>query len=250
MKKTLSRLNEALTRARKSNEAPRDAANFLSSAANYFAPRRISSPIFRRCKKPYEMRSFLHARRARANVVMILPATRASMLYGGREALDSARFDAKIFFWITSLNRVSTPASRSKSSESAADRFAHASSRATFRVARSERKGAPRDAHDDDRTVARRGTHDARRDGTRATDAFDRMRGASDGSGCVVRPYRAAALSPRQSPSLALSRSLTACGFALPPEAFITWPTNQPSSFGLALACATLSGLAAMMSAT
>jgi hypothetical protein len=37
---------------------------------------------------------------------------------------------------------------------------------------------------------------------------------------------------------------LTACGLALPPDAFITWPTNQPSSFGLAFACATLSGLA------
>jgi hypothetical protein len=52
MKKTLSRLNEALTRALKSNEAPRDAANFLSSAANYFARRRISSPIYPECKKP------------------------------------------------------------------------------------------------------------------------------------------------------------------------------------------------------
>ena len=29
-------------------------------------------------------------------------------------------------------------------------------------------------------------------------------------------------------PSLDLSRSLTACGLALPPDDFITWPTNQP----------------------
>jgi hypothetical protein len=28
--------------------------------------------------------------------------------------------------------------------------------------------------------------------------------------------------------------SLTACGFALPPDDFITWPTNQPSNAGLA----------------
>src|SRR5258706_1198529 len=54
----------------------------------------------------------------------------------------------------------------------------------------------------------------------------------------------------RQMPSLALSRSLTACGLALPPDDFITWPTNQPISWGLARACSTLSGLAAMMSST
>src|SRR4029077_19624082 len=50
-----------------------------------------------------------------------------------------------------------------------------------------------------------------------------------------------------QMPSLDLSRSLTACGLALPPDDFITWPTNQATSCGLALACTTLSGLAAMM---
>lgn len=33
-----------------------------------------------------------------------------------------------------------------------------------------------------------------------------------------------------QMPSLDLSRSLTACGLALPPDDFITWPTNQPTS--------------------
>jgi hypothetical protein len=37
MKKTLSRLNEALTRAPNTINALRDAANFLSSVANYFA---------------------------------------------------------------------------------------------------------------------------------------------------------------------------------------------------------------------
>src|SRR6185312_11380786 len=51
-------------------------------------------------------------------------------------------------------------------------------------------------------------------------------------------------------PSLALTRSLTACGLALPPVAFITWPTNQPAMVGLALACSTLSGLAAITSST
>jgi hypothetical protein len=52
MKKTLSRLNEALTRAVETLDAQRDAAIFLSSIANYFAPRANSSPIFPGCKKP------------------------------------------------------------------------------------------------------------------------------------------------------------------------------------------------------
>ena len=36
----------------------------------------------------------------------------------------------------------------------------------------------------------------------------------------------------------------------MPPVAFITWPTTQPARDGLARACATLSGLAAITSAT
>ena len=48
-------------------------------------------------------------------------------------------------------------------------------------------------------------------------------------------------------PSFDFSRSLTACGLALPPDDFITWPTNQPTSCGFSFACATLSGLAAMI---
>src|SRR5271156_586859 len=53
-----------------------------------------------------------------------------------------------------------------------------------------------------------------------------------------------------QMPSLDFSRSLTACGLALPPDDFITWPTNHWIAAGLAFAWATLSGLAAMMSST
>ena len=37
----------------------------------------------------------------------------------------------------------------------------------------------------------------------------------------------------RQMPSFDLRRSFTACGLALPPDDFITWPTNQPSSVRL-----------------
>jgi len=48
-------------------------------------------------------------------------------------------------------------------------------------------------------------------------------------------------------PSLLFSTSLTACGLAFPPVCFITWPTNQPSRFGLAFTCSTLSALPAMM---
>src|SRR5450432_1404362 len=63
----------------------------------------------------------------------------------------------------------------------------------------------------------------------------------------AVRSWRRARL---QIPSLLLSSSLTAPGFALPPDAFITCPTNQPIIVGLALAWATLSGFWAMISST
>src|SRR5208282_322918 len=53
-----------------------------------------------------------------------------------------------------------------------------------------------------------------------------------------------------QSPIRFFRRSLTACGLALPPEAFITWPTNQPIAFGFVLAAPTLSGFLPMMSST
>src|SRR5450631_1401074 len=49
----------------------------------------------------------------------------------------------------------------------------------------------------------------------------------------------------RQSPSFFFRISLTACGLALPPDAFMTCPTNQPIAFGLVLASATLSGFLA-----
>jgi len=52
MKKTLSRLNEALTRTPNTMNARRDAAKFLSSDANYFARREISRRVSQACKKP------------------------------------------------------------------------------------------------------------------------------------------------------------------------------------------------------
>jgi hypothetical protein len=63
-------------------------------------------------------------------------------------------------------------------------------------------------------------------------------------AGSAARPQA------RASPSFSRTSALTACGLALPPVAFITWPTNQPASAGLACACATLSGLAAITSST
>jgi hypothetical protein len=77
------------------------------------------------------MRTFLHARRARAHAVTIREATRASAFDDDRIAFDSTRFDAKKFFWITSLNRVVDDRFRSESSESPDNRFARASRRAT-----------------------------------------------------------------------------------------------------------------------
>ena len=44
--------------------------------------------------------------------------------------------------------------------------------------------------------------------------------------------------------------ALTASGFALPPVARITWPTNQPSVFGFVCTCSTCFGFAAMISST
>jgi len=103
------------------------------------------------------------------------------------------------------------------------------------------------------RFFARIATADSRRDfwfvrciaarGERSMHACVRIgRGGGDDAGVTSRDV--------QIPSLDLSRSLTACGLALPPDDFITWPTNQPIIAGLAFACATLSGLAAMMSST
>ena len=60
-------------------------------------------------------------------------------------------------------------------------------------------------------------------------------RNADDASGVTSREV--------QMPSLDLSRSLTACGLALPPDDFITWPTNQPISCGLALRLRDLVGI-------
>src|SRR5690606_16658394 len=51
------------------------------------------------------------------------------------------------------------------------------------------------------------------------------------------RTYRSHAVGQR--PSLALRISFTAWGLALPPDDFITWPTNQPIAFGFVFASAT-----------
>jgi len=56
------------------------------------------------------------------------------------------------------------------------------------------------------------------------------------GHGLCVQDARAA-VTKFQMPSLRLSRSFTACGLTLPPDAFIACPTNQPMSLGLATAC-------------
>lgn len=90
-----------------------------------------------------------------------------------------------------------------------------------------------------DRDIRRRRTRTRRRPSRARGD--DEVAPSND----EVVPLRDA-----QIPSFAFSISFTACGLALPPDDFITWPTNQPASCGLAFAWATLSGLAAMMSST
>src|SRR5436190_390916 len=64
----------------------------------------------------------------------------------------------------------------------------------------------------------------------------DKKSTAEDVRTVRLRHRPPSSLACRQSPSLRLSSSLTACGFALPPDAFIAWPTNQPRSFSFALA--------------
>jgi hypothetical protein len=54
----------------------------------------------------------------------------------------------------------------------------------------------------------------------------------------------------RHAPIFFRKSSLTVCGLALPPDAFITWPTNQPIAFGFVLASASLSGFLATISST
>jgi hypothetical protein len=44
------------------------------------------------------------------------------------------------------------------------------------------------------------------------------------------------AAGPYSMPSLAFSRAFTAAGLALPPVAFMVWPTNQPSRVGFSFA--------------
>src|SRR6056297_966925 len=55
---------------------------------------------------------------------------------------------------------------------------------------------------------------------------------------------------PQPSSSFCWMISFTALGLALPPVAFITCPTNQPASLGLALAFSTCAGLSAMIWST
>ena len=47
----------------------------------------------------------------------------------------------------------------------------------------------------------------------------------------------------RSNAELRFQQSLTACGLALPPVAFITWPTNQPSACRLRLRLRDLVGI-------
>jgi hypothetical protein len=101
MKKNISRVKEALTCALNTIDAARHPANVLSSDANYFVRRAISSPIFRECKKPLKNAAFLHFARTTRDVVAIRSEPRASAADDGRIALASIRIDAQIFFWIT-----------------------------------------------------------------------------------------------------------------------------------------------------
>ena len=77
------------------------------------------------------------------------------------------------------------------------------------------------------------------------------LRGARARRGCRCPRARRSALRSSLAPSCLRSASLTCCGFALPREAFMTWPTRKPSTCSLpARNCSTCAGFAAITSAT
>jgi hypothetical protein len=104
MKKTLSRLKEALTRALNTIHATRDAANFLSSASNYFARRKFSPRIFRRCTKALQNAAFLHARSTHDEVDSMRSAARANVLPNAGIHSELPKNRRENFFWISSRN--------------------------------------------------------------------------------------------------------------------------------------------------
>jgi hypothetical protein len=102
MKKTLSRLNEALTRLSSTMNATRDAANFLSSAPNYFAQPEISPSIFRQCRKPLQNAAFLHAMRAFEQARPMSFGARADTRDGEGIVSEVAENRREKFFWNSS----------------------------------------------------------------------------------------------------------------------------------------------------
>jgi hypothetical protein len=106
VKKTLSRLKEALTRALNTRRMTRDAAKFLSSAPNYFARRKISSRVFCRCKKPLQNAHFLHVRRMHDEARFVRTAARSDVPHDIGIASEFQKTACGKLFWIRSRNRL------------------------------------------------------------------------------------------------------------------------------------------------
>ena len=108
--------------------------------------------------------------------------------------------------------------------------------------------GRHAEVHSFEEQLADRAPSDSRRRGVRCRVAGATQLGAKRFElRCARKPYRRPAEPrgdvPNQNPSLRLSSSLTACGLALPPDAFITWPTNQPISLRLGFRLRDLVGI-------
>jgi hypothetical protein len=91
-------LKEALLCAPKTIVAPRDAANFLSSAANYCARREISRRIFHRCEKCPWNADFSRASAPRRDAEEKRFATRASVARASESCRRGPEGGVKNFF--------------------------------------------------------------------------------------------------------------------------------------------------------
>jgi hypothetical protein len=192
MKKTLSRLKEALTRALNTIHATRDAANFLSSASNYFARREFSPRIFRRCTKALQNAAFLHARSTHDEADSMRSAARANVPRNAGIHSELPKNRCEKFFWISSRNpsavdQIASGIARiTPTSDSHPRRFMRPRRRSVRTKLRRD-DTATRPCADDfaARTTADVATRDAMSPGRRAAHPCARDRASMRGERCV-----------------------------------------------------------------
>src|SRR5712672_2051232 len=131
-KKNTLCMKEALTRAPKTIVARRDAANFLSSGANYWRRREISPRIFLACKKCPWNADFSRVRTPRR----VAPEKRFTTRASAAQAPESHRRDrrraVKIFLYNCAESASDRPRRGSNRANRRVSRFATAMSRAAI----------------------------------------------------------------------------------------------------------------------